>query len=80
MSEQYDGSLDRADKWGCVASLIVGLPLFAFLLLMDALGDCAPDVTCQKGFLRMVLAPTLIVAGVVWLGVRHLIRRKPGSS
>ena len=51
--ESYEGGLSRADKWGCVAASVVGLPIFAALLFVDALGDCAPDAPCRKGFLLM---------------------------
>jgi len=73
--DSYDGGLSRANKWGLVGAAIVGLPLFAFLLLMDALGDCEPGTGCRKGFLLMVLAPTFIAASAVGLTVRLLVKR-----
>ncbi|GAA4009043.1 hypothetical protein GCM10022280_02300 [Sphingomonas swuensis] len=79
MSERYEGGLDRADRWGCGVAMVVGVPLFAFLVLLDALGDCAPDAACRRGFLLMVLVPTLLIAGAAGLGIRHLIRRREGE-
>jgi len=40
----------------------LGVPVFMFLLLADALGDCAPDTACKKGFLTQVLLPSVIIA------------------
>lgn len=65
-------------KWGCIAAAMVGLPIFCFLLLRDALGDCAPDIPCGKGFLSQVLLPSslsAIVSGLLVFGVIKIIRR-----
>ena len=76
MTEQgYDGGLTRETKWGCVAATIVGALVFAPLLFVDAIGDCAPDTSCRKGFFLMVLLPTLIAAGVAGLLARFLARK-----
>ena len=74
--ESYEGGLSRADKWGCVAASVVGLPIFAALLFVDALGDCAPDAPCRKGFLLMVLLPSLIAAICAGLLVRFLVSKR----
>jgi hypothetical protein len=60
--QKFDGGLSRADRWGCTAAFIVGLLVFAPLLIVDAIGDCAPDTSCRKGFLLMVLLPSLVAA------------------
>lgn len=54
---------------------MVGAPLFWFLILVDALGDCVPDTDCRKGFLRYVALPTLVVILIVGFGVRAAINR-----
>lgn len=73
--EIHEGDVSRATKWGCAAAAIVGLPLFAFLLAMDALGDCEPGTACRKGFLLMVLAPSVLIAGAVGLFVWFIANR-----
>lgn len=74
--KNFDGGLNRADKWGCATALIVGLLVFAPLLVMDALGDCAPDTPCRKGFLLMVLLPSLVVAVAAGLLARFIASRR----
>jgi hypothetical protein len=78
--ESYDGRTSRAETWGVLAGGVVGLPTFAFLLTIDALGDCAPGTACRKGFLLMVLAPTVLVASavglLVWFFVSQLTRER----
>jgi hypothetical protein len=65
--------------WGCFTFALVAAPLFAFLLIGDALGDCVPDTPCKHGFLSQVLVPTLAVATVVgiavWAGIKAARRR-----
>jgi len=73
--ESYDGQMSRAAKWGVLAAAVVGLPTFAFLLMLDALGDCAPATACHKGFLLMVLAPTVAIASGVGLLAWLLVSR-----
>jgi len=67
--------MSRGTKSGCGAAAIVGVPTFAFLLLMDALGDCEPGTACRKGFLLMVLLPSVLIAGAIGLLVRFLVNR-----
>ena len=50
------------------------------LILVDSLGDCAPDADCGKGFLRYVALPTLIVILPVGFGVRAAINRFRGTD
>lgn len=45
-----------------------------FLLLADALGDCAPDTACKKGFLTQVLLPTAVIAIGIGLFVRGVVK------
>ena len=74
--DSYDGGLSTADKWGCVAASVIGLPIFAVLLLVDAIGDCAPDTPCRKGFLLMVLLPSLVAAAGAALLARFIAGRR----
>lgn len=69
MERGYKGGTSAASKWGCFTSALVAAPLFAFLLIGDALGDCVPDTPCKHGFLSQVLVPTLAVAAVVGFAV-----------
>jgi hypothetical protein len=73
--ESYDGGISRAAKWAVVAAAAVGLPTFALLLMLDALGDCEPGSDCYKGFLPMVLAPSALLAVLVGLLVWFLARK-----
>jgi hypothetical protein len=73
--EGYDDGSTRGGKWGCAVAAVVGTPIFAFLLLVDALGDCAPDTACHKGFLVHVLLPTVAIAGGLGLIVRYCVNR-----
>lgn len=61
-------------RWGCIASAVSGVPVFMFLLLADALGDCAPDTACKKGFLTQVLLPASVIAIGVGLVVRWAVK------
>lgn len=75
MSEDgYKGGTTVEGRWGCIASAILGIPVFVFLLLVDALGDCVPDMTCKKGFLTQVLLPTAVVAIAAGLLVRWALK------
>jgi hypothetical protein len=79
MDDGYQG-LPRSDKWSCLVAALVGGPVFLFLLGMDALGDCAPDTSCRKGFWLMVFAPSLLVTLLVFAGVRAIVRRNSGGD
>jgi hypothetical protein len=54
---------------------LVGVPVFIFLLIGDALGDCASGEVCHKGFLPMVFLPTVLVTLPIGLGIRWLVNR-----
>jgi hypothetical protein len=72
----YNGGSTSGGRWGCGLAAIIGAPLFFFLLLADALGDCAPDTVCHKGFLSMVVLPTILIAAPVGLLTRWLVNRR----
>ena len=61
---------------GLRAAALVGLPVFFFLVLLDSLGDCVPDVQCHKGFWLWVVLPTVLVAAPIGFGVRRLVNRR----
>lgn len=70
----YNGGATIEGRWGCIASAALGVPVFVFLLLVDALGDCAPDTACKKGFLAPVLLPSAVIAIGVGLLVRCAVK------
>lgn len=72
-------SSSPARKWGCFAAALIGLPVFAFLFLLDALGDCAPDLPCEKGFLSEVLLPTGGIALAAGMFVWWLVNLARGN-
>jgi hypothetical protein len=74
--EKFDGGLSRADRWGCATAVIVGLLVFVPLLFVDAMGDCAPDVPCRKGFLLMVLLPSFVIALIAGLLARFIASKR----
>lgn len=65
VGDGYRGGPTRNAKVGCLAGSLIGIPTGLFLLLVDALGDCAPDSPCRKGFLLHVLVPSSGIAVVV---------------
>jgi len=71
----YQGGTTPGSRWGCAAVTLFGFPIFFFLLIGDALGDCIPGEPCHKGFLAYVVLPTAIVALVAGLGVRAIVNR-----
>ena len=71
----YKGGTTVEGRWGCIASAILGIPIFMFLLLVDALGDCVPDTMCKKGFLTQVLLPTAVVAVSAGFLVRWAVKK-----
>lgn len=72
MSDDHD-SLDASA--GCLPAMLCGVPIFFILLYVDALGDCPPEPTsCEKGFLLMVLLPTIAIMGFVFGAVRAVLR------
>lgn len=71
----YEGASQRT-RWGCFAAFFVGAPVFAFLLFVDAVGDCMPGSGCSHGFLSQVLVPGTIVALVAFFAARAAIGRR----
>jgi hypothetical protein len=71
----YQSGSTLGGQWGCGIAALIGRPLFFFLMLMDALGDCAPDAGCHKGFLSMVLLPTVLITAPIELGARWLVNQ-----
>src|SRR4051812_23372597 len=53
---RYRSGRTAGDKWGCGLAAIVACPLFFFLVLVQALGDCVPDLPCHKSFWLMVVS------------------------
>lgn len=70
----YKGGATVEGRWGCIASAVLGVPVFMFLLLVDALVDCVPDTACKKGFLTQVLLPSAVIAIGVGLLVRWAVK------
>jgi hypothetical protein len=72
--DSYNG-LAGGEKWGCAVAALVAVPLFLFLLAVDAVGDCAPDSGCTKGFWTNVLLPSAMIVTLIFFGVRWAIGR-----
>ena len=78
---EYKGGTTPGGRWGCLISAVIGAPLFFFLIVGDALGDCETGADCHKGFLPMVLLPTVLIVAPIGIGVRWVInRRSRGGS
>jgi hypothetical protein len=71
----YDG-LSRGQRWGCAVALLMGASSFLFLSLLDALGDCAPNTSCEKGLWTYVLLPSIAISAIVFFVVRWVIDRQ----
>lgn len=79
---KYQGGTTAGSNWGCAVAAVIGVPLFCFLTLVDALGDCVPDSDCKKGFLPFVIVPTVVAAVVLFFVARLIVnkmRRSDGS-
>ena len=72
---RYRGGTTAGSKSGCAVAAVIGVPLFCFLTLVDALGDCVPDSDCKKGFVPFVVAPTVVVATVLFFVVRFIVTK-----
>jgi hypothetical protein len=70
---RYKSGRTVGGNWGCAIAVLLGAPLFIFLVIVEALGDCAPDIDCHKGFLPNVAAPCAIVMLVSFFIVRALV-------
>jgi len=71
----YKGGRTPASRWGCAAAALIGAPVFLMLIFVEAVGDCAPDTRCSKGFWGNVALPTAIVAIVVGISVGWIVGR-----
>jgi hypothetical protein len=76
----YQGGTTTGGKWGCAFAALVGVPLFSFLIIVQALGDCSPDVEYHSGFWAYVVLPTIAAALPVGLAVRVVVNRFWGSG
>ena len=77
---KYQGGTTAGSNWGCAVAAAIGVPLFCFLTLVDALGDCVPDADCKKGFLPFVVAPTAVIAAVLFFAVRFIVNKMRRSA
>jgi hypothetical protein len=73
MSDGFRSVSTKGGKWGCAVMTLICAPLFFFLVLVDALGDCMPDVECHKGFIRNVALPTALVGLVIYFAIRTIV-------
>jgi hypothetical protein len=73
MPDQKYEALDAGERWGCGVAGLVGAASLVFLLSLDALGDCAPDSGCSKGFWTNVLLPTVAITAIAFFMVRALV-------
>ena len=60
--------------WGCAVAGLIGLPIVAYLTLVDVLGDCTAGTDCHKGFWSNVGLPTAGIVIVVFLAVRWVAK------
>jgi hypothetical protein len=70
----YEG-LNTGERWGCAVSGL-GAVCLMFLLSVDALGDCAPDTRCSKGFWTNVLLPTVAITTLAFFTVRAVVNSR----
>ena len=70
----YDDGSTPDRKWGYLTFAIVSIPVFCFLLLKEALGDCAPDRVCEKGFVTQVFLPSVLIGAAAGLIIYGLIK------
>jgi hypothetical protein len=53
--------------------LVVGIPIFLLFFVADTLGTCRPVDNCRTGFLPWVLAPSTVIALLVFFAMRLLV-------
>lgn len=70
---RYDGGTSAGSKWGCLGAALIGVPMFMFLLVGEALGDCIEGDECKNGFVFGVLLPFAAIAGLVFFLIRWAI-------
>ena len=76
----YKGGSTVEGRWGCIASAVLGIPAFMFLLIVDTLGDCVPDTLCDKYFFTQVLLPSFLIAVGIGLLVRWAVKAARKNS
>ena len=67
-NKRYDGP-SIGERWGCGVSALSGGASFLFLLALDAVGDCAPDTGCTKGFWTNVVLPSVAITAIAFIAV-----------
>lgn len=76
----YQSPATIGGKIGCAVAAVVGVPLFGFAFLVNALGDCFADEDChQQNWWLYVFAAvfaTLLGLAVRWLTNRFLKSRE----
>jgi hypothetical protein len=73
MARGDKGTPSTGGKCGCAVAVIVGVPLIAMTMLIDALGDCAAGTTCRRGADWISLAVVLAVAALLGLGTWAMV-------
>lgn len=71
----YKNPATIGGKVGCAAAALVGIPIFVFLLLAAALGDCVQGEPCHTQSMLFVFLVPAAMAAMVGLAVRWLINR-----
>ena len=71
----YVGGSTTGGKCGCALAAIVGVPLLAVSVLINALGDCAAGTSCRKGLDWLSIGVVLAVTAALGFGARALINR-----
>ena len=68
---------------GCLAAALVGVPLFGFVFLASALGDCIPDAPCNHDLNLWLLGGAILITAatgkVVSAIVRAVRRNRPSD-
>jgi hypothetical protein len=77
---RYQGGTTAGSKWGCGVAAFVTAPLFFIFMIADALGDCAPDAECKKGFVQFVLLPSVVIALGLFFAIRFIVNRLERSD
>ncbi|WP_133243791.1 hypothetical protein [Sphingomonas pokkalii] len=81
MNEGYKSGGTIGGKWGCALAAIVGVPILGFVILLSALGDCAPDVSCRHDLDWLLILAALADLGRVgnrrgcWLHIPRAYQR-----
>ncbi|MFM5918292.1 MAG: hypothetical protein ACKOOL_12280 [Novosphingobium sp.] len=71
--EGYRESRTPGAFWGCLVSALVGVPLVGLVVLVSALGDCAPDIPCKHGLIWSLFWPAVAIAASMGIATRWVI-------